>query len=203
MAKKKSNKSTRKGARKSVLLSGGNPQIAKADGDTPVQAYIAAMPGWKTDVGRQLDVLIEDSVPHVRKAVRWNSPFYGIEDQGWFLSYHCFTKYVKVTFLNGSSLRPMPPVESKQPEVRYFHIYENDELDADSSVAGSLKQQNCPATNSFKKRGTYEYCVVGFSRPSGTSYRDGGGVEVIQLRRTNHAVSQGNPPKHLARDGSL
>ena len=111
------------------LLSGGNPQIAKGDGDAPVQAYIAAMPDWKEDVGRRLDAIIEQAVPNVRKAVRWNSPFYGIEGQGWFLSYHCFTKYVKVTFLNGASLRPLPPVESKHQDVRYFHIHEDEALD--------------------------------------------------------------------------
>jgi hypothetical protein len=111
------------------LLSGGNPQIAKADGDAPVQAYIAAMPGWKRDVGRRLDALIVRTAPGVRKAVRWNSPFYGIEGQGWFLSYHCFTKYVKVTFFNGTSLRPAPPGESKHQEVRYLDIREDDKLD--------------------------------------------------------------------------
>jgi hypothetical protein len=111
------------------LLSGGNPQIPKGDGDAPVQAYIDAMPGWKRDVGRQLDALIERTVPDVRKAVRWNSPFYGVEGQGWFLSYHCFTKYIKVTFLNGTSLDPMPPVESKDPDTRYFHIHEDDDVD--------------------------------------------------------------------------
>ena len=99
---------------KPVLLSGGNPQIAKGDGDAPVQAYIAAMPGWKRDVGRRLDALIVRTVPGVRKAVKWNSPFYGVEDQGWFLSFHCFTKYVKVAFFRGTSLRPLPPGESKQ-----------------------------------------------------------------------------------------
>ena len=107
-----------------VLLSGGNPQIAKADGDEPVQAYIAAMPDWKSDVGRQLDELIARTVPGVRKAVRWNSPFYGVEGQGWFLSYHVFARYVKVTFLNGSSLDPLPPVESKDKDTRYYHIFE-------------------------------------------------------------------------------
>jgi hypothetical protein len=112
-----------------TLLSGGNPQIAKADGDAPVQAYIAAMPGWKRDMGSRLDALINRTVPHVRKAVRWNSPFYGIEGQGWFLSYHCFTKYIKVVFLRGMSLRPVPPVESKDPNTRYFHIHEDEQLD--------------------------------------------------------------------------
>ena len=114
---------------KPKLLSGGNPQIAKADGDAPVQAYIAAMPGWKRDVGRRLDALIVCNVPNVRKAVRWNTPFYGIEGQGWFLAYHCITKYIKVTFFRGTSLCPVPPVESKVKDVRYFHIHEDDQLD--------------------------------------------------------------------------
>lgn len=112
-----------------VLLTGGNPQIAKADGDAPVQAYIAAMPGWKHDVGRRLDALLGRTVPDVRKAVRWNSPFYGIEGRGWFLGLHCLTKYIKVAFFNGASLRPLPPVESKKPAVRYFHIHEHDPFD--------------------------------------------------------------------------
>jgi len=116
-------------ARKPVLLAGGNPQIAKADGDAPVQAYIAAMPGWKRDVGRRLDALIVRTVPAVRKAVKWNSPFYGVEDRGWFLSFHVFTKYVKVTFFRGTSLRPVPPGESKHDEVRYLDIREDDTLD--------------------------------------------------------------------------
>lgn len=107
-----------------VLLSGGNPQIPKGYGDEPVQAYIAAMPGWKSDVGRRLDALIEHVVPGVRKAVKWNSPFYGTEDDVWFLSYHCFTKYIKVTFLNGASLLPLPPGASKHPKVRYLDIHE-------------------------------------------------------------------------------
>jgi len=114
---------------KPTLLAGGNPQIAKADGDAPVQAYIAAMPGWKRDVGRRLDALIVRTVPGVRKAVKWNSPFYGIEDRGWFLSFHTFTKYVKVTFFRGASLRPLPPGESRQAEVRYLDIREDDALD--------------------------------------------------------------------------
>lgn len=110
------------------LLTGGNPQIAKGYGAAPVKAYIAAMPGWKRDVGRRLDALIERAVPGVHKAVKYNSPFYGIEGQGWFLSYHCFTKYVKVTFFRGTSLRPVPLGESKIEEVRYLDIYE-DQLD--------------------------------------------------------------------------
>jgi len=111
------------------LLSGGNPQIGKADGDVPVQQYIAAMPGWKKRVGKQLDALIAKQVPGVTKAVRWNTPFYGVEGQGWFLGFHCITKYIKVAFFRGTSLKPMPPVASKVPEVRYFHIGEHDEVD--------------------------------------------------------------------------
>jgi hypothetical protein len=107
-----------------VLLSGGNPQIAKGYGDAPVQAYIAAMPGWKRDLGRRLDALIARTVPKVCKAVKWNSPFYGIEGDGWFLSYHCFAKYLKVTFFRGTSLRPVPSGQSKHPEVRYLDIHE-------------------------------------------------------------------------------
>ncbi len=111
------------------LLSGGNPQIAKADGDAPVQAYIAAMPGWKRDIGKRLDALIRRTVPNVCKAVKWNTPFYGIESQGWFLGFHCLTKYDKVSFFRGTSLRPVPPGESTQKEVRYLNIYEEDHLD--------------------------------------------------------------------------
>lgn len=112
-----------------VLLTGGNPQIPKGDGDAPVQAYLAAMPGWKGDVGRRLDALIVATVPQVRKAVRWNSPFYGIEGAGWFLNLHCISRYVKVAFFNGSSLRPLPPVESKMESVRYLHVFEDGEFD--------------------------------------------------------------------------
>ena len=126
-------------AAKPALLAGGNPQIAKADGDAPVQAYIAAMPGWKSDVGRRLDTLIVRTVPGVRKAVKWNSPFYGVEGQGWFLSVHCFTRYVKVTFFHGTSLRPVPPGESKHKEVRYFDIHEDDHLD-EEQMASWIRQ---------------------------------------------------------------
>ncbi|OAP39127.1 histidine kinase [Sinorhizobium glycinis] len=126
-------------AAKPALLSGGNPQIAKADGDAPVQAYIAAMPGWKSEVGRRLDALIVRTVPEVRKAVKWNSPFYGIEGQGWFLSFHCFTKYIKVAFFRGASLSPVPPVESKDKDVRYFHIFEGDQMD-EKLVASWVEQ---------------------------------------------------------------
>ena len=113
---------------KVVLLSGGNPQIPKGDGDEPVQAYIKAMPGWKSDIGRRLDDLIVRTAPGVRKAVRWNSPWYGIEGQGWFVSYHVFTRYVKVTFLNGASLSPAPPGSGKDRESRWVDIHEG-ELD--------------------------------------------------------------------------
>ncbi|MDE0231257.1 MAG: DUF1801 domain-containing protein [bacterium] len=112
------------GPAKPVLLSGGNPQIAKADGDAPVQSYIAAMPGWKREVGRRLDDLIERTVPDVRKAVRWNSPFYGVEGQGWFLNCHVFTRHVKVTFFQGASLDPKPPLSGKDPEARWVNIHE-------------------------------------------------------------------------------
>lgn len=118
----------RKANAKPALLSGGNPQIAKANGDAPVQAYIAAMPGWKREIGKRLDVLIVRAIPRVQKAVKWNSPFYGVEQGSWFLSFHCFAKYVKVTFFRGTSLRPIPPGKSKQKEVRYLDIHE-DEFD--------------------------------------------------------------------------
>ena len=124
---------------KPVLLSGGNPQIAKGDGDAPVQAYIAAMPGWKTDVGRRLDALIVRTAPGVSKTVKWNSPFYGVEGQGWFLGIHCFSKYVKVAFFRGASLRPIPPGQSKLKEVRYLDIHEDDELD-EAQFAAWVKQ---------------------------------------------------------------
>ena len=142
---KKSAKAAKKSAPKRAtekpkLLSGGNPQIAKADGDAPVRAYIAAMPGWKRDVGRRLDALIERTVPDVHKAVKWNTPFYGIEGQGWFLGFHCMTKYVKVAFFRGTSLRPVPPGESKQKEVRYLHIHEGVEFDEVLQFADWVKQ---------------------------------------------------------------
>ncbi len=112
-----------------TLLSGGNPQIPKGDGDAPVQAYLAAMPDGKGEIGRHLDELIDEVVPDVVKAVRWNSPFYGVEGNGWFSSMHCFTKYVKVTWLNGSHLEPLPPQKSKDGNVRYLNIAEDDEID--------------------------------------------------------------------------
>ena len=124
---------------KPKLLSGGNPQIAKAYGNAPVQAYIAAMPGWKSKVGHRLDALITRAVPRVYKAVKWNSPFYGIEGEGWFLSYHVFAKYVKVAFFRGTSLSPVPPGQSKQKEVRYLDIHEDDKLD-EAQFANWVKQ---------------------------------------------------------------
>jgi hypothetical protein len=144
MAGKTSRKSTKvtkksRKAAKPALLAGGNPQIAKADGDAPVQAYIAAMPGWKRDFGRRIDALIVRSAPGVRKAVKWNSPFYGVEGQGWFLNFHCFTNYVKVAFFRGTSLRPVPPGESKHKEVRYFNIRKDDELD-EAQMATWIRQ---------------------------------------------------------------
>jgi hypothetical protein len=126
-------------ARPVKLLSGGNPQVAKADGDVPVQAYIAAMPGWKRDIGRWLDALIVRNVPSARKAVKWNSPFYGIEGQGWFLGIHTFTNYVKVAFFRGTSLRPVPPGASKGKETRYIDIREGDKLD-EAQMATWVKQ---------------------------------------------------------------
>jgi hypothetical protein len=126
-------------AAKPVLLSGGNPQIAKGYGDAPVQAYIAAMPGWKSELGRRLDALIVRTVPGVRKAVKWNSPLYGAGDEGWFLSIHVFAKYVKVAFFRGTSLRPVPPGESRQKEVRYLDIHEDDPFD-EAQFAGWVKQ---------------------------------------------------------------
>jgi hypothetical protein len=142
-AKAKKTNSRKARAKKPVLLAGGNPQIAKADGDAPVQAYIAAMPGWKRKVGRRLDALIVESVPNVRKAVKWNTPFYGVAGSNgkpaWFLGFHCMTKYIKVAFFRGASLRPLPPGESKQKEVRYLDIHEDDQLD-EAQLASWVEQ---------------------------------------------------------------
>jgi hypothetical protein len=129
----------RKGGKATRVLSGGNPQIAKADGDAPVQAYIAAMPGWKRNLGKRLDALIVRSVPNVAKAVKWNSPMYGIEGQGWFLGFHTFTHYVKVAFFRGTSLRPVPPGVSKGRDTRYIDIRETDGLD-EAQMAKWVKQ---------------------------------------------------------------
>ena len=125
--------------KKPVLLSGGNPQIAKGYGEGQVRAYIAAMPGWKSDIGRRLDALVEKTVPNVHKAVKWNSPFYGIEGEGWFLSYHCFDRYIKLTFFRGTSLDPVPPVASKTAETRYFHIHEDEAFD-EAQLADWIRQ---------------------------------------------------------------
>ncbi len=136
IAKSSARKATKPGVK---LLSGGNPQIAKGYGDAPVRAYIAAMPGWKSEVGCRLDALIERTVPGVSKAVKWNSPFYGIEEGNWFLGIHCFAKYIKVAFFRGAALRPLPPGTSKQKEVRYLDIHEDDPLD-EAQLADWVKQ---------------------------------------------------------------
>ena len=158
MAGKTSKKSTtvakkalaKRAGAKPVLLSGGNPQIAKADGDAPVQAYVAAMPGWKSDVGRRLDALIVRNVPDVCKAVRWNSPWYGIEGEGWFLSCHVFTHYVKVTFLNGASLRPVPPGSGKDKDARWIDIYE-DGLDEEQMATWVRQAAALPGWRGFDR----------------------------------------------------
>lgn len=141
---KKATKGSPAGNGPPKLLSGGNPQIAKGYGNDPVQAYIAAMPGWKSKLGKRLDSLVDHAVPNVVKAVKWNSPFYGVEGQGWFLSYHCFAKYVKVAFFKGASLSPLPPGASKQPEVRYLDIREDDGLDEDQFADWVLQASRLP-----------------------------------------------------------
>lgn len=141
---KKSRPPLKKNEQGVVLLSGGNPQIAKAYGNEPVQSYIAAMPGWKQVVGRRLDAIIEHTVPNVYKAVKWNSPFYGFENQGWFLGYHCMTKYIKVSFFRGTSLRPVPPGTSKQKEVRYLDIYEDDNFDEEQFASWVRQASELP-----------------------------------------------------------
>ena len=154
MVHKTSNKPTKVGTKragaKPILLSGGNPQIAKADGDAPVQAYIAAMPGWKSDVGRRLDDLIVRTVPKVRKAVRWNSPFYGVEGESWFLSCHVFTRYVKVTFFQGASLQPVPPGAGKDKDSRWIDIYE-DGLDEEQLVTWVRQSAAMPGWRGLDK----------------------------------------------------
>jgi hypothetical protein len=132
---RKAPKSQSRQTAKPTLLAGGNPRIAKGDGDAPVMAYIAAMPGWKRDVGHRLDALIASAVPGVRKAVKWNSPLYGVEGQGWFLGVHCFAKYIKVAFFRGALLRPVPPGESKSKDTRYLNIHEDDEFDEGQFMA--------------------------------------------------------------------
>jgi hypothetical protein len=126
-------------AAKPMLLAGGKPQIAKGEGNAPVKAFLAAMPGWKRAVGRRLDALVARTVPGVKKAVKWNSPFYGVEGQGWFLNFHCFTSYIKLAFFRGASLRPAPPGASKHKEVRYVDVYEDDELD-EKQLASWIRQ---------------------------------------------------------------
>jgi hypothetical protein len=135
---------TTKRSGRPVLLAGGNPQIAKADGDAPVQQYIAAMPGWKRDVGRRLDALVARCVPDAQRAVRWNSPFYGVAGQGWFLSFHVFTRYVKVTFFSGTSLRPVPP--GGKTEARWIDVHEND-LDEAQMAAWIEQAARLPGWN--------------------------------------------------------
>ncbi|WP_082578376.1 DUF1801 domain-containing protein [Lysobacter sp. Root690] len=126
------------------LLSGGNPQIAKAYGDAPVQAYIAAMPGWKSAIGRQIDTLVERAVPEVYKAVKWNSPLYGIEGEGWFLSMHTFNHYVKVAFFRGASLDPVPPGESRTPHTRYLNVREDEPIDEAQFIAWVKQARRLP-----------------------------------------------------------
>jgi hypothetical protein len=131
------------------LLSGGNPQIPKGDGNGPVQAFIEAMPGWKHGVGRRLDDLIDEVVPNVQKAVRWNSPFYGLDGKGWFISFHCYTNYVKVTFLNGTSLDPLPPEKSKDPQTRYVHFHEDEAIDEEQMKDWLRQASSLPGWDGF------------------------------------------------------
>jgi hypothetical protein len=135
---------TSKRASKPKLLSGGNPQIPKGEGDAPVQAYIAAMPEWKRALGEQLDALIVRAVPKVHKAVKWNQPFYGREGNGWFVAFRCYTKYVQVQFFRGTSLDPEPPKASKHAEVRYLDIYEDDDLDTKQLTAWIRQASKLP-----------------------------------------------------------
>lgn len=131
--------------KKPKLLSGGNPQIPKGEGNGPVQDYLAAMPGWKREVGERLDGLIEHAIPDVHKAVKWNQPFYGRRDEGWFLSFRCYTNYVQVAFFKGASLDPVPPKASKHDEVRYLDIREDDELDEDQLRSWTEQASKLPA----------------------------------------------------------
>ena len=132
-----------------TLLSGGNPQIPKGDGPSPVRAYIEAMPGWKHDVGRRLDELIEATVPEVQRAVRWNSPFYGVAGNGWFASYHCFTRYVKLTFFRGADLDPVPPERGKDEHARHVHLHEHDDLDVDLLTSWIRQAADLPGWDGF------------------------------------------------------
>lgn len=148
-AKKTTKAPKQSAAKKPKLLAGGNPQIAKADGDAAVQTYIRHMPGWKQDIGRRLDDLITRALPGVRKAVRWNSPFYGTEASGWIISFHCITKYVKVGFFNGASLKPMPPVASKHEAMRYLHIFEDGAMDEKQFTDWVRQSAKLPGWGSF------------------------------------------------------
>ena len=144
VAKKTPGQKASQKAPKPKLLSGGNPQIAKGDGDAPVQAYIAAIPGWKQDVGRCIDALVTKAVPKVRKAVKWNSPFYGMEEKSWFLSFHCYARYVKVAFFKGASLDPLPPSASTQKDVRYLDIHEDDVIDEATFISWVRQASKLP-----------------------------------------------------------
>jgi hypothetical protein len=147
MANEKSARSTKAAPERGaapVLLSGGNPQIPKGYGNAPVRAYIAAMPGWKSAVGRRLDTLIEHAAPGVQKAVKWNSPLYGMEGEGWFLGFHCFTKYIKVTFFRGAMLDPLPPGTSRMKDVRHFDISEEAAFDEDRFVSWVKQASKLP-----------------------------------------------------------
>ncbi len=142
----------RKTRRQPRLLSGGNPQIPKGDGDAPVQAYIAAMPGWKSAAGRRLDLLVESTVPDVKKAVRWNSPFYSVDGEDWFASIHVFARYIKLTFLNGSALSPLPPYGGKDPDARWVRIHEND-LDEEQLRSWIRQSAALPGWRGFRSSG--------------------------------------------------
>lgn len=133
-----------KGQKAPKLLAGGNPQIAKGKGDAPVQEYISAMPGWKHDVGRQIDDIIVRALPDVEKAVKWNTPFYGVDENSFFLGFHCLTRYIKVAFFRGTSLHPAPPVGSKQKDVRYFHIHEGEQIDEEQFADWVRQASNLP-----------------------------------------------------------
>jgi hypothetical protein len=149
MPRKTPKSASKRAPAKPRLLAGGNPQIPKGDGDAPVQAWIAGMPGWKQDVARRLDALVERTVPDVKKAVRWNSPFYGVEGRGWFLGVHGLTRYVKIAFFRGTALRPAPPIESKVEGVRYLHVHEGEALD-EVLVAKWIRQAaKLPGTDCF------------------------------------------------------
>ncbi len=145
----KKSKAPQSKARPVKLLSGGNPQVTKGGGDAPLQAYIAAMPGWKNDIGKRLDTLIERCIPNVRKAVRWNSPFYGTDELGWLVSFHVLTRYVQVNFFSGASLHPIPPGSGKDPKARWINIFENDSLDEAQMTDWLNQASKIPGWESF------------------------------------------------------